>query len=181
MSVAARADVAEAKASAAEATAVDLKGQFEALKDELLGKRSAAAAPSPVQAVVGASGASRRLAASGGETYVAVPTIEVHEFPADATCGTGGYMRLLPVLQDGMPTFDKSPAGGVTANVSLVTVGASWATTDIQTHPAPLKVVHDASCRPTTLDTPLPRPLTHPPLTPPHITRPTPRTLDPVS
>ena len=74
--------------------------------------------------------------------HIAVPAVQIHQFASDHTCGfsAGKVHKLLPNVE-GVPNFRPSPAGAE-GNVSLVVVTAPGVASPIQSHPAPLKVVH---------------------------------------
>ena len=93
----------------------------------------------------------RRLA--NGDVHLAVPTLQVHEFPSGHSCsnlntGTAtGLRRILPHTGTAV-TFAPSPdwTASATNEMSLASINTDWTTNEIQRIPVPLKVVHDASC-----------------------------------
>ena len=94
----------------------------------------------------------RRLSAP--PTLVSVPSRHIHEFPAGHSCPTAvaGYMQSLPLKATGGVSWEASPSD-VTDEISLVSVNKRWATTEIASHPVPLKLVHDSACNtPPSLD-----------------------------
>jgi len=91
-------------------------------------------------------------------TYAAMPAWQVHEFPNGGTCSLGSRMRLLPKNRVGDGLSWSVSNADAASDLSLVTLGGTshWATSDVQSMPYPLKVVHDASCsNPPMLDLPL--------------------------
>ena len=74
--------------------------------------------------------------------HIAVPAVQIHQFASDHTCGfkAGNVHKVLPNVR-GVPNFRPSPAEAE-GNVSLVVVTAPGVASPIQSHPAPLKVVH---------------------------------------
>jgi hypothetical protein len=107
---------------------------------------AAAVKPAMDNAVVDTAGdvpsnASRRLSSF---TYATMPAWQVHEFTSGGSCATTTKMALRPKTSSGL-SWGMSTADS-TSDVSLVSVGQGWTTSEIQTIPVPLKVVHDASC-----------------------------------
>jgi len=160
-----------ARVTALEAVVAQLDGVVRQMKadhaaaiDELrdtaaaLVKQMGATRPATIQAMqsnitepTGDTGAStpenqRRLSAT--PTYAAMPAWQVHEFPNGATCSLGSRMRLLPKNRVGDGLSWSVSNADAASDLSLVTLGGTshWATSDVQSMPYPLKVVHDASC-----------------------------------
>jgi len=103
------------------------------------------------QAASGAGGAMggdrRRLSSSGAGTSVATRSWQTHVFPDGHSCPSmadGRSKTLLPVTNDSAVTWDPHPANlPFAANLSLVSVGKKWQTSEVQSFPSPLNIVHD--------------------------------------
>jgi len=103
----------------------------------------------------------RRLSAGSGEgTAVGTRAWQTHVFPTGHSCPNlddGQVKMLLPVTNRSEVTWNPVPADlPADANVSLRSVASDWSTAEIQTFPAPFRIVHDATCTATpTLELPL--------------------------
>lgn len=111
-----------------------------------------------------AHGRSRRLS-HGSSHYAAVPAMQLHEFPDGGSCTPGSHTRLLAKARDTSAVSWTVSTSDAASDLSLVSVGNKWATTEIQAVPAPIKVVHNADCSATptlelALDTNVPGQLT---------------------
>jgi len=98
--------------------------------------------------VVGTVETARRLTSS--PTYVAVPAMQVHEFPTSHTCSNMGFNEahpaLLPLDSSG-PTRTSDGSTAASADVCIAAVTAKDGNiNEIQRLSAPLKVLHDSSC-----------------------------------
>jgi len=90
---------------------------------------------------------------SNGDTHLALPSVQVHEFPAGHSCsnldsGTTSDLRMMLPHTGSAVSFKPSPdwTATTTNEMSLASIGKDWTANEIQRIPAPLKVVHDASC-----------------------------------
>lgn len=108
----------------------------------------------------------RRLAS--GDTHIAVPSLQVHEFPSGHSCANtaSGFMRVLPHTGSDV-SYKASPdwTASTDDELSLCAISPDWSTSEIQRIPFPLKVVHDANCSSTptlqlTMSTDIPGKLT---------------------
>ena len=129
------------------------KFRFDALSEQLRALKSAQ--PASEEPVVTknvdsrgttAQSFERRLQTSSPE-YVAIESRHVHEFPSGNTCpnyATGEFKTLRPV--DGAGVSWAASFAPSVANFSLVSVSNDWSTSEIQSFPAPFKVVHPADC-----------------------------------
>ena len=131
-----------------------VEAENQSLRQLLESRNTDAAAPGVTAASVGSSGGAKevgRRLQSAAASYVAVKSWQVHEFPDGHSCSNTGtqdgeYKDLLPVDDgSGKGTFQPSPTIP-TADVSLNAVASDWALGEVQRMPAPLKVVHDATC-----------------------------------
>ena len=93
----------------------------------------------------------RQLA--NGDTHLALPSVQVHEFPAGHSCsnldsGTTSDLRMMLPHTGSAVSFKPSPdwTATTTNEMSLASIAKDWTANEIQRIPAPLKVVHDASC-----------------------------------
>ena len=89
----------------------------------------------------------RRL--SVGDTHLAVPALQLHEFPDGHTCPNTGTksMRALPHTGSDV-TYKPSPQWTASTDneLSLSTIYEDWSTSEIQRMPFPMKVVHEGNC-----------------------------------
>jgi hypothetical protein len=72
----------------------------------------------------------------------------VHEFTADnhqhAALTDGRPKQVLPLGADGATTYNPAPNFTGPVNLTLASVGKDWTTTEVESFPAPLKMVHEA-------------------------------------
>jgi len=117
-----------------------LEGQNTALTDRVASLEGQNTAPKQERQRAGRNLGDESEAS--GVTHIAVPAVQIHQFASDHTCGfsPGKVHKLLPIVE-GVPNFRPSPANAE-ADVSLVVVTAPGVASPIQSHPAPLKVVH---------------------------------------
>jgi len=103
----------------------------------------------------------RRLSASGPGSSLATRGWQTHVFPEGHSCpnmAVGRPVQLLPVNNQSATTWNPHPSDlPYAANVSLSSIGKGWTTSEVQSFPNPINIVHDASCsQPPTLDLRLP-------------------------
>jgi hypothetical protein len=134
------------------------KAQMEELRELVLrgsgsGGSGEVAAPAPsatVKVGVEAAGTGRVLAESPAGSSLGAHSWLTHFFPDGHTCpnlDTNRPKMLLPVTSDGSLTWSPSPSDlPADANVTLVSVEADWATSEVQSFPNPFKIVHGADC-----------------------------------
>jgi len=125
-----------------------LKSEVAELRDAVATLKASISSDRNVHMDVGSDGAmagrGRRLQ-SQGSTQVSMDGI-IHEFPSGHGCSNiNGYMRVLPEISTGL-SFAPSPSSDLTGNLSLASVNNDWSTNVIATFPAPIKLVHEASC-----------------------------------
>jgi len=72
----------------------------------------------------------------------------VHEFTADnhqhAALTDGRPKQVLPLGADGATTYNPTPSFTGPVNFTLASVAQDWTTTEVESFPAPLKMVHEA-------------------------------------
>jgi len=95
---------------------------------------------------MGISSPDRRLSASQTE-YIAVSTVHLHEFPSGHGCSnTGeGYKALRPLDAQGAIKWGPSPTVP-SSDLILGKINTDWSANEIQTLPAPFKLVHGGGC-----------------------------------
>ena len=141
----------------------EMQAQLLALLQEREQEPVSAAATSTTASVrVAASGATshadalepRRLSAGGsGGFSIGVRPWLAPAFPDGHSCSnldSGRPIHLLPVTNESSVTWNPSPSNLPSeANMSLVSVGKGWITSQVQTFPAPFTIRHDAGCQQT--------------------------------